>query len=42
MLGDTDGYNDIENESVNRNGMTWGRYTRKETGESSLKRNINK
>lgn len=42
VLGDTDGYHDVENESDHRNGMTWGRYTRKENGESSLKRNINK
>lgn len=42
VLGDTAGYNDIEDESDNRNSMAWGRYTREENGESSLKRNINK
>lgn len=42
VLGDTDGCSDLENERDNRNGRTWGRRTRKENGESSLKRNINK
>lgn len=36
------GYNDTEDEGNSRGGMTWGRNTRKENGESSLKRNINK
>lgn len=38
----TDRYSDAEYESHNTDGMTWGRSTRKENGESSLKRNINK
>lgn len=37
-----DGYNGMENECQNRNGMSWGRYTRRENGESSLKGKINK
>ena len=43
VLGDTDGCRDLENESDNRNGRTWGRHTERKMGKAPRKEvSINK
>lgn len=43
VLGDTDGCRDLEKESDNRNGRTWGRHTERKTGKAPRKEvSINK